>query len=580
MFELIELNIYISLTKTLFYNIIKVDFECNFIHLYNKLYFKILIYKNGGVRMFLLGTGLIIGMVVCFILCLGVGAVCGVVIGKKLKSKSDEQSFLKGKEAADKLIESAQAECDRIKKESVAETKQEIFVLKQEAERDIKERKATVVELEAKINQREDSLDRRSSNLDRREELLNVKESKLDEKKIELEQLNTKVEETLLEQEKKLVQISGLSKEEAAKQVMEKVKDEMAEEIATYIKEEEEKAKNEVRNNAKNILSIAIQKYAGETVSESTVTTVTIPADEMKGRIIGREGRNIRAIETMTGVDLIIDDTPDAVVISSFDPVRRQIAKKSLEMLVSDGRIHPGRIEEVVERCRNEVEMDIREKGEEAVFKAGIGKLHPDLVRLIGRLYYRTSYGQNVLQHSLETSFLAGKLAAELGENESLARRAGLLHDIGKAVDHEIEGSHVEIGLELAQKYHEPKEVIDAIASHHEDVAPKSVIAVLVAAADALSSARPGARSDSLENYTKRLESLEEICNSVKGVQSSYAIQAGREVRVIVNPDQINDLEIIQVARQIKETVEEKLSYPGTIKVTVVRETRAVDVAK
>ena len=530
--------------------------------------------------MFLISGGTIAILVAVFICCLAVGSLLGIFIGKKLRSKSDEKAFLNSKETADKLIENAQAECDRIKKESLAETKQEISIMKQDAERDIRERKSIVVELEAKINQREDSLDRRSSNLDRREEILNIKESKLDEKKIELDKLNDKVEEVLIEQEKKLVEISGLSKEKAAEQVMENVKKELSEEIAEYIKEEEEKAKAEVRNKAKNILSVAIQKYAGETVSESTVTTVTIPSDEMKGRIIGREGRNIRTIETMTGVDLIIDDTPDAVVISSFDSVRRQIAKKALEMLVSDGRIHPGRIEEVVERCRNEVEMDIREKGEEAVFKAGIGKLHPDLVRLIGRLYYRTSYGQNVLQHSLETAFLAGKLAAELGENEALARRAGLLHDIGKAVDHEVEGSHVEIGVELATKYHEPKEVIDAIASHHEDVAPKSVIAVLVAAADALSSARPGARSDSLENYTKRLEALEEICMSIPGVDNSYAIQAGREVRVIVNPKQIDDLQIVQVARKIKETVEEKLSYPGTIKVTVIRETRAVDTAK
>ena len=530
--------------------------------------------------MFLIGTGLIIGMIVGFILCLGVGSLAGYFIGKKLKAKADETAFLKGKAAADKLIENAQAECDRIKKESVAETKQEIFLLKQDAEKDIRERKQTVVELENKINQREDSLDRRSSNLDRREELLNVKESKLDEKKIELEQLNNKVERTLEEQEKKLVEISGLSREEASKLIMDRVKEDMANEIAAYIKEEEDKARNEVRNNAKNILAMAVQKYAGETVGETTVTTVTIPSDEMKGRIIGREGRNIRAIETMTGVDLIIDDTPDAVVVSCFDPIRREIAKKSLEMLVSDGRIHPARIEEVVERCRSEIEMDIRERGEEAIFKAGIGKLHPDLVRLIGRLYYRTSFGQNVLQHSLETAFLAGKLAAEIGENELLARRAGLLHDIGKAVDHEVEGSHVEIGVELATKYHEPKEVIDAIASHHEDVPPKSVIAVLVAAADALSSARPGARSDSLENYTKRLEALEEISNSIKGVQSSYAIQAGREVRVIVNPEQIDDLQTIKVAREIKEQVEAKLNYPGTIKVTVIRETRAVDVAK
>lgn len=531
--------------------------------------------------MFLLTTGQIMGIIaIVFILCLAVGILIGWFVGKKFKSKAEENTFIKSKEAADKLLASAQAECERIKKESIAETKQEIFSLKLECDKDIRERKAVVVELESKINQREDSLDRRSSNLDRREELLNVKESRLDEKKNELEQLNIKVEEVLKQQENKLVEISGLSKEKAKEQIMERVREDLAVEIATYIKDEEEKAKREVRAKAKNILSVAIQKYAGETISESTVSVVSLPADEMKGRIIGREGRNIRAIETLTGVDLIIDDTPDAVVLSSFDPVRREIAKKSLEMLVSDGRIHPARIEEVVERCRNEIEMDIRERGEEAVFKAGIGKLHPDLVRLIGRLHYRTSFGQNVLNHSLETSFLAGKLASELGENEVLARRAGLLHDIGKAVDHEVEGSHVEIGVELAKKYNESKEVIDAIASHHEDVAPNSVIAVLVAAADALSSARPGARSDSLENYTKRLTDLEQISNSIKGVQSSFAIQAGREVRVMVNPDTVDDLSIIQIARQIKEEVEQKLSYPGTIKVTVIRETRAVDVAK
>ncbi len=531
--------------------------------------------------MFLLGIGPVVGILAAVsVCCLGVGAVLGFFVGKKSKAKSDETSFLKSKETADGMIKSAQEECDRIKKESIAEAKQEIFVLKQEADKDIKERKSVVVELEAKINQREDSLDRRSSNLDRREELLNGKEIKLDEKKIELEQLNNKVEEIKAEQEKKLVEISGLTKEDASKLVMERVREEMSQEIATYIKEEEDKAKNEVNKKAKNLLSIAIQKYAGETVSESTVSVVNIPGDEMKGRIIGREGRNIRAIETLTGVDLIIDDTPDAVVVSSFDPVRREIAKKSLEMLVSDGRIHPARIEEVVERCRNEIEMDIRERGDAAVFKVGVGKLHPDLVRLIGRMYYRTSFGQNVLQHSIETATIAGKLAAELGENEALARRAGLLHDIGKSVDHEVEGSHVEIGVELAKKYHEPKEVIDAIASHHEDVAPNSVIAVLVAAADAVSSARPGARSDSVENYTKRLRDLEAISTSCKGVKSAYAIQAGREVRVIVNPEEVDDLEIIQIARKIKEEVQEKLSYPGTVKITVIREKRCEDIAK
>lgn len=510
------------------------------------------------------------------VLCL----VIGVAVGFFVRVKTHEKSFAKTKEEAQKIIAMAETEAANKKKTVLAEAKQEIAEQKMEAERDIKERKSVVIELENKMGQREDTLDRRSTNLDRREEMLNAKEIKIDEKKAELEQQNNKVEAILKQQEQKLTEIAALTKEEASAIIMSRVQEQMSTEIASYIKEAEEKARLEVKSKAKNILALAIQKYAGETAGETTVSTVSLPIEEMKGRIIGREGRNIRTLESLTGVDLIIDDTPEAVVLSGFDPVRREIAKKSLEILVGDGRIHPARIEEVVERCRSEVEMTIREKGEEAVFKVGIGKIHPDLVRLIGRLNYRTSYGQNVLNHSLETAMIAGKLAAEIGENEILARRAGLLHDIGKAVDHEIEGSHVDIGVELAKKYHEPKEVIDAIASHHEDVAPKSIIAVLVAASDALSSARPGARSDSLENYVKRLENLEAISNSVKGVSSSFAIQAGREVRVIVNPEAVDDLSTISIARQIKEEIENKLSYPGTIKVTVIRETRAVDVAK
>ncbi len=509
-----------------------------------------------------------------------IGLIVGVGVGYLLKTYLRDRKFDDRKAEAQKVIDDAKIEAERVKRESIIETKETVNELKRVAEQDIRDRKEIVIELENKLNLREDTLDRRSVNLDRREEILNDKENRLDNKKTELEQLNIKVEEILKQQETKLEEISGLNRDQARNIILTKVKEDMSSEVAAYIKEEEEKARLEVKNKAKDILALAIQKYAGETVNEKTVATVSLPADEMKGRIIGREGRNIRAIETMTGADLIIDDTPDAVVISSFDPIRREIARKSLEILVSDGRIHPARIEEVVERCRQEIEMDIREKGEEAVFKAGVGKMHPDLVKLLGRLYYRTSYGQNVLQHSLETSFICGKLASELGENEVLARRAGLLHDIGKAVDHEVEGSHVEIGIELARKYHEADEVIDGIASHHEDVAPKSVIAVLVAAADALSSARPGARSDSLENYTKRLRDLEDISNNVKGVQSSFAIQAGRELRVIVNPDSIDDVQTFKVAREIKEAIEEKLQYPGTIKVTVIRETRAVDVAK
>ncbi|MBQ9124997.1 MAG: ribonuclease Y [Acholeplasmatales bacterium] len=506
--------------------------------------------------------------------------VLGFVGGYLIRVKSHEKTIAKSKQDSEKILADAEAEAEKKKKESIFEAKQEIAALKQEADKDIRERKNAVVELESKLNQREDTLDRRAVNLDRREEMLNSKEIKIDEKKAELEQQNNRVEAVLRQQEQKLVEIAGLTRDEAKKIIMDTVKESMKVEIATYIKEEEEKARLEVKTKAKNVLALAIQKYAGETAGEATVSTVSLPVEEMKGRIIGREGRNIRTIESLTGVDLIIDDTPEAVVLSGFDPVRREIAKRSLEILVSDGRIHPARIEEVVERCRGEVEMVIREMGEEAVFKAGVGKIHPDLVRLIGRLNFRTSYGQNVLKHSIETAMIAGKLASEIGENEVIARRAGLLHDIGKAVDHEIEGSHVEIGVELASKYREPKEVIDAIASHHEDVAPKSIIAVLVAAADALSSARPGARSDSLENYTKRLENLEAISNSIKGVSSSFAIQAGREVRVIVNPSEVDDLSTISIARQIKEEIENKLSYPGTIKVTVIRETRAVDVAK
>ena len=508
------------------------------------------------------------------------GLAAGFAVGYFVRVKTHEKSIQKANQEAEKIIADAEAEAEKTKKDTILEAKREISELKVEAEADIKERKAVVVELENKLNQREDTLDRRSSNLDRREEMLNTKENKIDEKKAELEQQNNKVEALLKAQEQRLVEIAGLNRDEARKIIMDTVRESMKTEIASYIKDEEERARVEVKSKAKNILALAIQKYAGETAGEVTVTTVSLPSEEIKGRIIGREGRNIRAIESLTGVDLIIDDTPEAVVLSGFDPVRREIAKRSLDILVSDGRIHPARIEEVVERCRGDVEMVIREMGEDAVFKTGIGKIHPDLVRLIGRLHFRTSYGQNVLKHSIETAMIAGKLATEIGENEVLARRAGLLHDIGKAVDHEIEGSHVEIGVELATKYHEPKEVIDAIASHHEDVAPKSIIAVLVAAADALSSARPGARSDSLENYTKRLENLEAISNSIKGVQSSFAIQAGREVRVIVNPEEVDDLSTITIARQIKEEIENKLSYPGTIKVTVIREIRSVDVAK
>jgi ribonuclease Y len=423
-------------------------------------------------------------------------------------------------------------------------------------------------------------LNNRSNNLDKREDNLALKELKLDEKKAEIDILNSKVEELLVEQEQRLVEISGMSVEQAREIIMKNVEEAMSDEITAYLKDREEEAMNEADMKAKELLTLAIQKYASDITAERTVSVVDLPSEEMKGRVIGREGRNIRTFEALTGVDLIIDDTPEAVVLSGFDPIRREVARRALVSLVDDGRIHPGRIEEVVIRSQAEVDTFIREVGENAVFEANVGKVHPDLIKLLGRLNFRTSYGQNVLRHSIEVAFLAGKLAAELGQNETLARRAGLFHDIGKAVDHEVEGSHVDIGVDLVRRYKEAKEVIDAIASHHGDKEPKTIIAALVAAADAVSAARPGARSESVENYLKRLEALEGVATNVEGVDKAYAIQAGREIRVVVQPEKIDDQTTFKIARQIKEEIEATLQYPGTIKVTVIRETRATDVAK
>ena len=504
----------------------------------------------------------------------------GFGLGYFIRVWQREKSLRATKELVEKIVEDGKKEAEKAKRESVLEAKQEIFALRKDFDNDMRERRQVVLNLENKVSQREDTLNRRAIHLDKREETLALREEKLDEKKEQLEQLNSKAEEVLKEQEEKLMVISGLSVNEARDIIMDRVKESMSDEIASYIKDEEERAKNEVQMRSKQLLSLAIQKYASETTTERTVSVVDLPNDEMKGRIIGREGRNIRTIEALTGVDLIIDDTPEAVVLSGFDPIRREIAKRALSTLVSDGRIHPGRIEEVVEKARVEVDMFIREAGEDAIFKVGIGRIHPDLVKLLGRLSFRTSYGQNVLKHSIETAFLAGKLAVEIGEDEMLARRAGLLHDIGKAVDHEVEGGHVEIGVNIVNRYKEPAEVVDAIASHHGDKEPESIIAVLVAAADALSAARPGARSESMENYIKRLEQLEAISNEIPGVERSFAIQAGREIRVLVKAEQIDDLSTFKVARQIKEQIEEKMTYPGTIKVTVIRETRATDIAK
>jgi len=534
--------------------------------------FKIKLY--GGVKMLTVALTAVEGIIS------GLLIIIALVLGYFLRVWQHEKNLKSSRDAAEKIVEDAKKEAEKSKRESVLEAKQEIFALRKEFDNDLRERRQVVVTLENKVSQREDTLNRRAIHLDKREEVLALREEKLDEKKEQLEQLNSKAEEILKVQEEKLMEISGLSVEQAREIIMARVRESLSDEIATYIKEEKEKAKNEVHVRSKQLLSLAIQKYASETTTERTVSVVDLPNDEMKGRIIGREGRNIRTIEALTGVDLIIDDTPEAVVLSGFDPIRREIAKRALSTLVSDGRIHPGRIEEVVEKARVEVDMFIREAGEDAIFTTGVGKVHPDLVKLLGRLSFRTSYGQNVLKHSIETAFLAGKLAAEIGEDEILARRAGLLHDIGKAVDHEVEGGHVEIGVNIVNRYKEPKEVVDAIASHHGDKDAESIIAVLVAAADALSAARPGARSESMENYIKRLEQLEAISNEIPGVEKSYAIQAGREIRVLVKAEQIDDLSTFKVAREIKEQIEQKMTYPGTIKVTVIRETRATDIAK
>ena len=530
---------------------------------------------NGGVRMlFTIALNAVEAIIS------GLLIAIALVTGYFLRVWQHEKNIKTSRELAEKIVEDGKKEAEKAKRESVLEAKQEIFALRKEFDNDMRDRRQVVVTLENKVAQREDTLNKRSLHLDKREETLALREEKLDEKREQLEQLNSKAEEVLKQQEEKLIEISGFTVEEAREIIMARIRESLSDEIATYIKDEEEKAKNEVQARSKQLLALAIQKYASETTTERTVSVVDLPNDEMKGRIIGREGRNIRTIEALTGVDRIIDDTPEAVVLSGFDPIRREIAKRALSTLVSDGRIHPGRIEEVVEKARVEVDMFIREAGEDAVFKTGIGRIHPDLIKLLGRLSFRTSYGQNVLKHSIEAAFLAGKLAAEIGEDEILARRAGLLHDIGKAVDHEVEGGHVEIGVNIVNRYKEPKEVVDAIASHHGDKEPQSIIAVLVAAADALSAARPGARSESMENYIKRLEQLEAISNEIPGVDKSYAIQAGREIRVIVKADQVDDLSTFKVAREIKEQIEEKMTYPGTIKVTVIRETRATDIAK
>lgn len=501
-----------------------------------------------------------------------VGAFIMILINKLKVSAAQKE--------AEKIIQDAKKEAEKAKRDGVLELKEESYKLKNQTDTEIKEKKKELNELNQRIDNREKSLDKRDELLNEREKNLELKDKDLLAKQREIQEKDAKMEIIIKDQIALLEKISGFSKEKAREMVLKKVEEEMNREIAVYLKEREDEAKLEADRKAKEMIVSSMQRYSSDVTSEQTVSTVELPNDEMKGRIIGREGRNIRTIEAVTGVDLIIDDTPEVIVLSSFDPLRREIAKTTLETLIKDGRIHPARIEELYDKVCEDYKKIIREKGEEALFELGISKVDPEIVELVGKLAFRTSYGQDALAHSKEVAHLAGLMASELGENVSLAKRAGLLHDIGKAIDFEVEGSHVEIGADIAKKHGEDKVIINAIESHHGDKKAEYIISELVAIADALSAARPGARNDSLENYVKRLEELETIGNSIEGVEKTFAMQAGRELRVMVRPDQIDDLSSYKVAREIKDKIEETMQYPGTIKVVVIRETRAEEVAK
>ena len=506
--------------------------------------------------------------------------VVGLFLGVLIILLMNKLRILNSGKEADKLIERATKEAEKLKRDKIIELKEESYKLKQDTDNEIKEKKKEIQDLKNLVESRENSLNKRDELLQEREKNLDLRDKDLLAKQKEIQEKDAKMESILKEQIELLERISGFSKEKARDLVMKKVEEDMSKEIAIYLRERENDAKLEADRKAKEYLVSSMQKYATDVANEQTVSTVTLPNDEMKGRIIGREGRNIRTIEAITGVDLIIDDTPEAIVLSSFDPLRREIARVTIETLIKDGRIHPTRIEEIYDKVSKDMKEKIIEHGESALFELGITKMDPELVELVGRLYFRTSFGQNALTHSIEVAHLAGILAAEIGENVTIAKRAGLLHDIGKAIDHEVEGSHVELGRDLAKKYKENDIVVNAIESHHGDVPATSIIAELVAIADALSASRPGARNDSVENYIKRLQELEAIGNDIEGVDKTFAVQAGRELRVIVKPEEVNDLESHKIARDIKNKIEEQLQYPGTIKVTVIREVRATEEAK
>ena len=490
-----------------------------------------------------------------------------------------EKKLGNAKNIAEKAIKDAEEKASSIKKEAVLEAKEEVLKIKTDSENECRERRNEIQKMEARILEKEENLDRKNDLLDKKMQSIDDAKQELENRKQDLE--NAK-QDILNEKEKilkELEKVAGLSKEEAKKQVVDSIIDDARKDAGNIVRDIENEAREEGEKKARDIITLAIQKCATDQTADVTVTTVALPSDEMKGRIIGREGRNIRAIENATGVDLIVDDTPDAVILSSFDPIRREVARLTLEKLITDGRIHPARVEDIVEKVKKDIEKTIKEAGENASFEAGVFNLHPELIKILGRLKYRTSYGQNVLKHSLETSYIAGLLAGELGANVALAKRAGLLHDIGKALDFEMEGTHVSIGVDVAKKYKESPEVIHCIEAHHGGVEFKSIEAILVQVADAISSARPGARRESLDAYVKRLEKLEEIANSFKGVETSYAIQAGREIRIAVKPEEVDDSSMVILAKEIARKIESELEYPGQIKVNIIRETRATDVA-
>ena len=502
-----------------------------------------------------------------------ISGVIFIPIGATLRKKIAESKIQSAESEAKRLIENVKIEAEKLKKEELIKAKEEVLQIRNELDQEIKERRGDIQAQERRLIQKEENLEKRVTLYDGKEKELERKFSDNEQKRIELEKLYEKELE-------ELQRISGLTQEQAKQQLLEDLDKEITQEKAAIIRDLEVKAKEEAVKNAREIVSFAIQKCAADHTSETTVSVVSLPNDEMKGRIIGREGRNIKALETLTGIDLIIDDTPEAVIISGFDPLRREVARIAIEKLIEDGRIHPAKIEEMVEKAKEEVAAIIKEEGERAALETGVNNLHPDIIKLIGKLKYRTSYGQNVLNHSIEVSNLARIMAEELGINSKIARRAGLLHDIGKALDHDMEGTHVELGVEVLRKYKENENVINAVQAHHGDVEPLTLEAVLVQAADAISASRPGARRETLETYIKRLEKLEEIADSFDGVEKSFAIQAGREVRLIVKPEKVSDSEMVIMAREVAKKVENEMEYPGQIKVNVIRESRVIDYAK